>query len=422
MRRMTGWVSGVLVVLLAVGVVALWVLSPRDTSAPVNSQFRIYRVPKVPDELSTPAAHTAVAAVARMSLTDRIRSLLIVSKPGTSADSLSAFLAQTGAAGFILMKPNIPSTPQALTTMTAQMGGSPEFPRLIAIDEEGGDVTRLPYDTIPGANTLRNEPVIQTQTAFTQRGTLLASVGVNLNFGIVADISADPRSFIFGRSFGSTALSAGERVVAAVTGEKMSSVISTLKHFPGHGAAPGDSHSSIPSTTMSKAQWQATEAVPFQMGVKAGASAVMFGHLAYLKVDNQPASLSRIWHDILRDEIGFTGLAITDDMLMLQRSGVPEFADPDENAVRALNAGNDVLLYVLGDDPASSGVNLDRVVSTITQAVETGRLSEEVINAAALRVMTARRALSTQAPSDTQACNIECTIGYSLLFPYSAHG
>lgn len=421
MGRIIAWVAGIIVIAVAASAIALWFFIPTRPAAQIDPDFRIYTAPAVPEELQSAHAHTAVSSLAVSSLADRIRSLLIVSKPGTDGAQLEALLTQSGAAGFILMKPNVPATQAQLRALTSTIAGSPAFPRLIAIDEEGGDVTRLPYDTYPGANTLRFSPQAETTAAFTQRSGLLAQVGVNFNFGIVADISSDPSSFIYSRSYGGTGISAGERVAAAVTGEKSSPVLSTLKHFPGHGAAPGDSHSSIPSTTMSKGAWAANEALPFKMGIEAGAPAVMFGHLAYQSVDAQPASLSTTWHNILRTELKFTGLAVTDDMLMLQRSGVAEFSNVNENAIRAIAAGNDILLYVLGDDPASNGVNIDQLVSAVAAAVSSGRISEERINEAALRALTTRRGLSVQAGSDPQACNIQCTIGYSLLFPLSTH-
>lgn len=421
MGRIAGWIAGLLAVGLALASVGLFLFRPASIVSASASTFRIYTPTQLPAGLSTPQAHTAVAFVASQTLEQRIRSLLIVTKPGTDPVLLGSFLESTGAGGFILMKPNVASIPAELASLSASLRGGDAFPRLVAIDEEGGGVTRLPYDTFPGADTLRAAPASEAQVAFRERGTLLSQVGANLNFGIVADVSADPQSFIYRRSFGADPIATAERVSHAVTGERKTGVLSTLKHFPGHGAAPGDSHTSIPSTDMDFATWKTRDAVPFAQGIAAGAPAVMFGHLAFTAVDSQPASLSSTWHRILRDQLGFTGLAVTDDMLMLQRTTLPEFADANENAIRALAAGNDLLVYVFGDDPASTGVNIDQLVSSVVAAVTTGRIPEQRINEAALRVLAARRALSPQASTDTQACNINCSIGYSLLFPHSAH-
>ena len=117
-------------------------------------------------------------------------------------------------------------------------------------------------------------------------------------------------------------------------------------------------------------------AVPFAAGIDAGAELVMTGHLAYPAVDAAPASLSPEWHRILRDELGFDGVVVTDDMLMLQHNGLPEFADPGENAVRAIAAGADLLLYVLPADPSEFGISVDGLVASIVAAVQSGRITE----------------------------------------------
>ncbi|MET1016599.1 MAG: glycoside hydrolase family 3 N-terminal domain-containing protein, partial [Leifsonia flava] len=199
----------------------------------------------------------------------------------------------------------------------------------------------------------------------------------------------DPNSFIYRRALGTTPEAAGERVAAAVAGEKQA-VLSTLKHFPGHGAAPGDSHTSVPTTAMSLDEWKKTDAIPFEKGIAAGAPIVMFGHLDYSAVDPQPASLSATWHEILRDTLGFDGITITDDMLMLRNTGLPEYQDPSENAIRALAAGNTMVLFVLGSSPAVDGVDPAKLVADIGAAVDAGRITEQQIDDDALKLLVAR--------------------------------
>ncbi|NKF31944.1 glycoside hydrolase family 3 protein, partial [Pseudomonas sp. BGM005] len=126
-------------------------------------------------------------------------------------------------------------------------------------------------------------------------------------FGTVADVTADPSSFIHGRALGTDPRSSADRVAAATDAQEQF-LASTLKHFPGHGAAPGDSHHAIPRTTKTLEQWRASDAIPFAAGIDAGASVLMFGHLAYTAVDTAPASLSPRWHEIARDELGFDGV------------------------------------------------------------------------------------------------------------------
>lgn len=341
--------------------------------------------------------------VENLTVEETVRSLLVLNYPGTDSSTLQTYLTTYRPGGFILMGSNIPGTPEDLTALTQVIRDNEQFPRLIGIDQEGGVVSRLPYDTNAGANSLRFEPVESTTQAFSQRAALLESLGINLNFGIVADISADPASFIYSRSFGADPQSTSERVGAAVAAER--SVLSTVKHFPGHGSAPGDSHVGIPISPLNYDQWLSTEAVPFISAISAKVPFVMFGHLSFPAIDHQPSSLSPTWHSILRDDLGFEGIIITDDMTMLEDSGNPEFADPGANAVRALQAGADVLLYV----PAVS-FNPDTIVHAVVSAIDQGILNEADIRNSAIRVATERRMMFEGAQSWIPPCDERCFI------------
>jgi beta-N-acetylhexosaminidase len=423
--RLIGFMAALIVIALALAM-GLISLAPRpSTLSPdvlASSDFVLVQRSLTPVELLSPSAFAAAPQVASMSLEQRIRSLLIVSLAGTDATALATYVDSVGAGGFILMGKNIPSTPLELATETAALKGGAQMPRLIAIDEEGGEVTRLSYDSFAGANTLRNEPAQATQVAFTGRAHLLAQVGVNLNFGVIADVSADPKSFIYGRSFGSEPAQVAIRVGQAVRAEAAVNIASTLKHFPGHGSAAGDSHTSIPLSGLDLETWRTTDAIPFAAGISAGASAVMFGHLSFPTVDSTPASLSKTWHQILRRDLGFRGLAITDDMTMLQRSQLPELLNPVENAIRAFQAGNDMLVYTWGDAPASAGIDVDQLVRGVASAVQSGRISAQQINESALRVMALRAGLGSSATVFSQVCNVACLLSYSRLGILSAQG
>jgi beta-N-acetylhexosaminidase len=335
----------------------------------------------------------AVGALRSMTLEQKIATLLVLHAPGTDGAALGAFASGNGLGGLLLMGDNMPADPQSLAAETSQLRGDPQLPVLVAIDEEGGDVTRLPWDALPGADTLKSMPVQATADAFAGRAALLKAAGVNVNFGIVADTTADPGSFIYDRVLGTDPQSASERVSAAVRAESPV-LYGTLKHFPGHGETEADSHSTVPATAISQADWAARDRPPFQAGVRAGARFVMLGHLIYSAVDAAPASLSARWHEILRKDLGFDGIAITDDLNMLQDSGLPEYQNPGELAVRALAAGNTMLLFVTGSDPAARGEDPATLVAAVATAVRSGRLSESMIDDDALRVLEARRALA----------------------------
>ena len=317
---------------------------------------------------------------------ERAGSVVMAGFEGTDPAPARAFAAQQHLGGLILMGGNVPGTPAELGALTAGLQPDPKLPLLVGIDEEGGEVTRLPWDDLPGAGELRAQPPAQTTAAFRSRAGLLHDGGVSVNFGIVADVTADPSSFIFGRVLGENAAESGPRVAAAVAGEH-GLVASTLKHFPGHGAAPGDSHSGIPQTDLDAASWRRTEAPPFADGITAGAQLLMFGHLAYTAVDAKPASLSPVWHRIARDELGFTGVAVTDDLGMLLSSGDPAYADPTKNAVDALAAGNDLLLMVLGSDQSTATSAVDGIVAAVAaKTVPDARLTEAATRVTELRL------------------------------------
>ncbi|MGG7464123.1 glycoside hydrolase family 3 N-terminal domain-containing protein [Plantibacter sp. YIM 135347] len=323
-----------------------------------------------------------------LTLEQKISSMLMLHVPGTDAGAIRSFVDTIQPGGLILMGDNMPGL-DALPALTGALSPDPTVPLLIGIDEEGGTIQRIDEDAFANAESLKGLPAEETRAAFAGRGAMLAAAGCNVNFGIVADETADPSSFIYDRVLGTTPQDAADRVTAAVEGEH-GTVLSTIKHFPGHGAAPGDSHSTLPSTPMSQAEWASTDALPFEAGIAAGADLVMFGHLVYSSIDAAPASLSPAWHDVLRKQLGFDGITITDDMLMLQHTGIAEFQDPSENAIRAVLAGNTMLLYVLAADPVVSGVDPAVLVSDLAAAVRSGRIPAQLVDDAAAKLLDAR--------------------------------
>ena len=322
--------------------------------------------------------------VSRMDLAQQAACVVMGNVPGSDPAPMRAMMGG-GFGGFILMGSNIPATPEELHSMTAALTVDPGLPPLIATDEEGGDVVRLPWDDQPGADVLKAQPADATRAAFAQRGLLLAQSGVTVNFGVVADVAQSPDSFIYDRSFGTDPAAAAERVDAAVRGQAPW-VSATLKHFPGHGAAEGDSHHMIPRTEMDLATWRSQVAPPFLSGIRAGAPIVMMGHLAYTAVDAQPASLSPRWHQILRDDLGFRGVIVTDDLDMLVDSGDPAYADEVADAVRSVAAGSDLVLALDGAGPDTA----QKIADGLIAAVRSGALPAERLREAASRVVALR--------------------------------
>lgn len=377
---MTLLVAGLIIAM--VGVIFMWVQHKENNTLE-------------PEPEPTPM-HTYVDDVIdRMSLEQKVASLFIFHTPGTDDKRLTAYIQEQPVSGLIFMKDNIPANESALPALTSAITTDAQLPAFTAIDEEGGTVTRLPSDTFPGAETLRNEPPAATKEAFKQRSELLQRNGFNLNFGIVADVTDDESSFIYPRVLGTNPSAAAERVKAAVEGSA-GITLSTLKHFPGHGETPDDSHATIPVTSISYEEWENRAAPPFTAGIEAGADMLMFGHLQYSAVDEVPASLSKKWHDIARNEFGFQGIIVTDDMIMLQNSGNDAYSDPVKNAVSALTAGSELLLYVLDHESEVSKVDPQSLIKGVAAAVENETISEEQLNEIVKKLLITRHNLRTE--------------------------
>ncbi|UAJ81279.1 glycoside hydrolase family 3 protein [Leifsonia sp. ZF2019] len=394
MRTTRRWATAGVAAALAVtaaGLVGCTAPGPaRPAASAPHAPVRDSATPS-PAPTRDPAEAFADQRLANMTLRQKVASLFMLHAGGTDGAALRGFSDRYGLGGLILMGDNIPASPEALAGQTAAMRASdPTMPPLIGIDEEGGDVTRLPWDGQPGGEELRGGSPDATRAAFSARAALLKQAGVSLNFGVVADMTADPSSFISDRVLGTDPAGAADRVAAAVAGER-GSVLSTLKHFPGHGETDADSHLTVPTTTVSRAQWEARDLPPFRAGVDAGAEVVMFGHLVYSQVDAAPASLSPTWHRILRDEVGFHGITITDDLRMLQDTGLPQYQDAGANAVAAIAAGNTMVLMVQGadTDPAA-------LIDAVVAAVGDGRIPVEQIDADARALIVLRHSMTKE--------------------------
>ncbi|MEU7908155.1 glycoside hydrolase family 3 N-terminal domain-containing protein [Actinoplanes sp. NPDC049118] len=254
-------------------------------------------------------------------------------------------------------------------------------PLLIGTDQEYGVVTRIRQGVtlLPSAMAFgaAGRPDL-TEGAWRAAGEELAAMGVNLNFAPVADTLGPQGSSVIGsRSFGADPKANSAQVPAAVRGMQGAGVSAALKHFPGHGHTTGDSHDGLPVVAQSKGQLAAEDLPPFAAGINAGAGVVMSGHLDVESLDKGVAATfsHKIMTDLLRTELKFTGVAITDAMNMAPAMKWP----PGEAAVRALNAGNDMLLMP---------PNLAGARDGILAALANGTLKRERLVEAATRILT----------------------------------
>ena len=252
----------------------------------------------------------------------------------------------------------------------------------VATDEEGGVVNRL-MDTV-GTTYIGSMYYYKDdgdETAYENAYTIandMSALGFNLDFAPVADVWSNPDNTVIGeRAYSDDYAQAAELVGNAVKGFNDGGVMCTLKHFPGHGDTAEDSHYSSAYVHRTKEEIMADEMQPFRSGIEAGAEFVMVGHLIVPDIDEVPATLSyKIATGILRDELKFEGVAITDSFEM---ESIADNYSVDDAVVMSVKAGMDMILQP--KDMASA-------VNSIEQAVADGELSEDRIDESVRRILT----------------------------------
>lgn len=285
----------------------------------------------------------------------------------------------------ILFKRNIKDEKQ-LTEFIIQLkeqNDYPDIPLWITIDQEGGNVNRLPEQFPAAADLAELDDLALTYDSATAMGEALAQYGFDVDFAPVLDVNSNSKNPVIGnRAFGTAPQEASEQAIAMLQGLEPY-VMTVGKHFPGHGDTSVDSHKTLPTVNKSWEELQQLELIPFYAAIEQHIDALMIGHLYFPQLDAEyPASLSKeiITHR-LREEMGFTGLAISDDMVM---GGITEKYPIGDAAVIALQAGIDML--IVGHDVQSQ----QEVITAITLAVESGNITEQFLDEHVRRVLTAK--------------------------------
>jgi beta-N-acetylhexosaminidase len=316
------------------------------------------------------------------------RDALAVLQPGFTGTSAPDWLLRRvgeGLASVGLFGRNIHSSEQ-LAALTARLRAERDD-ILVAIDEEGGDVTRLEVrngSSFPGNLALGSvDDVDLTRAVARELGRRLAECGVNLNWAPSADVNSDPRNPVIGvRSFGADPALVARHTAAYVEGLQGAGVAACTKHFPGHGDTAVDSHHSLPRIDVDVDTLHARELVPFRAAIAAGSKSVMSAHILLPALDPaRPATLSlKILTGLLRRELGYDGLIVTDGMEMDAVAGTYGI---ERGSVLALAAGADAIC--VGGGPAGEDTVL-RLRDALVTAVRTGELPQERLADAAARV------------------------------------
>jgi beta-N-acetylhexosaminidase len=309
---------------------------------------------------------------------------LLAAYPGRTPPEWALALVRDGLAGFTLFGRNIEHADQLAAATAALRLVRPDV--LLAIDEEGGDVTRLAHATgspYPGNAALgRVGDATLTEQVYQAIGRELAGLGINVDLAPTVDVNtADDNPIIGTRSFGSDPRAVAEQSAAAVRGLQAAGVSACAKHFPGHGATVTDSHYDMPTVDAPLSVLRARDLPPFAAVVAAGARAVMTAHIRVPALTGDgPATFSRaVLHDLLRREYGFTGAVITDALEMAGAAGPAGGVGPA--AVRALRAGADLLCIGARVDAAL----VETVAEHVATAVASGDLDRARVEEAASR-------------------------------------
>ncbi len=328
-----------------------------------------------------------------MTLKEQIGQRLIIGFNGTTvSEELIQAVKEYKIANIILFSRNIIDSDQ-LKTLCADIQklvrSETGHSALIAIDQEGGIVTRLSNDcvNIPGAMALASTG--DTDNAYRAgviTGKQLKSLGININFAPCVDVNSNPKNPVIGvRSFGDDPVKVGEYASAMIKGFDESGVMACVKHFPGHGDTDIDSHISLPCVDKSKAELEKCELLPYRHAIGAGVPAVMTAHILFpqLEPDNIPATMSRrIITDLLRKEMGFDGIVISDCM---QMNAIREHFGTVGGIILAMSAGVDMVL-VCHDVKLSC-----ESASEVEKAVLEGRLDANEMLESAERIIALKK-------------------------------
>ena len=322
--------------------------------------------------------------IANLSLEQKVGQLLYVGLEGNDVTVNQVILSNLQPGGLIFFARNFTTLEQTAEALNAyRQNPDLAWPMFIGTDQEGGQVSRLPVawaTRFPTARTV-GQHADSAQALALAMGQELAALGMNMDFAPVLDVNSNPQNPVIGdRSFGSTVetvWAAGHQVISGLTA---SGVIPVVKHFPGHGDTSVDSHTALPSVTADRELLENRELRPFKDAVDAGVPALMVSHLLVSALDpDRPASMSHsIITGLLREQWGYQGLVVTDDMEM----GAISQGNIGEAAVQAVLAGADMLLVCHTFDKQQA------VRDALLSAVQSERISEERLNQSLTRILT----------------------------------
>ncbi len=317
--------------------------------------------------------------IENMTLQEKVGQLFWVRCPEEGAAQAAAEY-QFG--GYVLFARDFKGeTPESVRQTLQGYQQEEDIPMLIGVDEEGGTVNR-----ISRFSAFREQPFASPRQLYQKGGwdaviadtqekcRLLKNLGIHVNLAPVCDVCDDPAGFLYDRSFSGNGEQAARYVETVVEEMVKGGVAPVLKHFPGYGNN-GDTHKEIVEDDRDYAAYEASDFLPFEAGIQAGAGCILVSHNIVDCMDNQrPASLSYDVHQLLREELDFDGVIMTDDLSM---GAITQYCDGREAAVQAVLAGNDLLCCS----------DFEMQIPAVIEAVEDGILSESRIEESVKRIL-----------------------------------
>lgn len=381
--------------------------TPMTSPTPATARAGTICDTELPPPASTPPLTADQEAaidqlLSTMPLEVKIGQMLMAGVTGTTADAdARAMIDDLHIGNIILMGRNIehPAQVQHLTSGLQEMAiESNGIAAIIATDQEGGLVQRLHYTdgftALPMAATVGIAQCPERVRAYgAMAGAEMAAVGVTMDMAPVLDVNSNPDNPVIGalgRSFGATPELVEQAAIPFMLGLHDAGVMSTGKHFPGHGATTTDSHEDLPYVEESRETLEAVDIAPFRTAIAYGIDGIMPAHVVYPALDpDNPATISSaIQTGLLREDLGYDGLIITDDMGM---KGITNILPPEESGLAAVQAGADIVLCVrLASDSSCGPDMLAPLRQGLLDAAEDGALSEERIDASVRRVLAAK--------------------------------
>jgi len=312
----------------------------------------------------------------------RAAQLLLVGIPGTAADEAALELVREGVGGVVLLGSNVETADQVASLVLGLQAEAP-IPLAVAIDEEPGRIGRLAKAAIiagsPSARSLGKRTAKQVEATGRRIGSALADLGITVDLAPVLDVTGAAAGGVIGdRAFGSSPAVVSRAGVAFLAGLTKAGVAGVGKHFPGHGETTTDSHTDLPLVSASRRTLERRALPPFEAAIEAGIPAIMVGHLLVPALDaTRPASLSRkVIDGLLRDDLGFDGVVMADDLNM---GALDRYGELPERTELAIRAGVDLAIVL--DHRA-----VPDVIERLVESVEAGRLPESRLDEAFLRV------------------------------------